>query len=98
MDRIGVSVLLYKVQEALAVGGSRRRAAQSGGIFCANPDAPLAAPHLAQLLKPNQGLICAGNGGFASFASLALHCPGPSCVSGDSRSGSLELRLRPLPV
>jgi hypothetical protein len=49
--------LLNKLEEALAVGGSRRKAAQSGGIFRANPDAPLAALHLAELLKPSQGLI-----------------------------------------
>jgi hypothetical protein len=64
--RIGGSVLLYKVQEALAVGGKRRKAAQSGRAVRANPGAPLAAPHLAELHKPNQGLIRAGNGGFAS--------------------------------
>jgi hypothetical protein len=32
----------------------------------ASPDAPPAAPHLAELHKPAQGLIRAGNGGFAS--------------------------------
>ncbi len=50
MDRIGVSVLLYKVQEALAVVGKRRKAGQSGGrAGRANPDEPPAAPRLAEL-------------------------------------------------
>jgi hypothetical protein len=39
---------------------------QSGRAVRANPDAPLAAPHRAELHKPNQGLIRAGNGGCAS--------------------------------
>jgi hypothetical protein len=51
--RIGVSVLLDKVQGALALGGRRRKAGQSGR---AGPDAPL-APHLAELHKPTQVLI-----------------------------------------
>jgi hypothetical protein len=61
----GDSVLLYKFQEALAVGGTRRKAAQSGRAVRANPDATL-APNRAELLEPTQGLMRAGNGGFAS--------------------------------
>ncbi len=91
--RIVVSELLDKVQEAPAVGGSRRKAAQSGRAVRANPDALLAAPRLAELHKPTQGLIRAGNGGFASSPGPALHGPGPTCVSGDSLCGCLELRL-----
>ena len=88
MDRIGVSVLLYKVQEALAVGGRRRKAAQSGGrAGLANPHAPLAVPHLAELHKPTQGLIRGCNGGCASSPGNSLRCPGPSGASGDSLCG-----------
>ncbi len=59
------------------VGGRRRKAVQSGGIFraalagLANPDAPL-APHRAELHKPTQGLICVAYGGFVSSAGLGL--------------------------
>ncbi len=70
--RIGVSVPLNKLQEALAVGGRRRKAAQSGGIFRANPDAPLAAPRLAELHKPTQGLICVAYGGCVSSRAREL--------------------------
>jgi hypothetical protein len=35
-------------------------------VVRANPDAPLATPHRAELHKPTQGLIRAGHGGFAS--------------------------------
>ncbi len=51
--------------------------AQSGGIFravlagLAHPDAPLAAPRLAELHKPNQGLICVAYGGFVSSPGLS---------------------------
>jgi hypothetical protein len=61
-----------EVQELLALGGRRRKAVQSGGIFravlaeLAHPDAPIAAPRLAELHKPTQGLIRAGHGCFAS--------------------------------
>ncbi len=49
------AVLLDKVQEALAVVGKRRKAAESGRAVRANPDAPLAAPpHRAELHRPNR--------------------------------------------
>jgi hypothetical protein len=51
---------------ALALGERRRKAGQSGRAVRANPDAPLAAPHRAELHKPTQGLIRSGNGGFVS--------------------------------
>jgi hypothetical protein len=63
----GLAILLNKLQEALAVGGRRRKAAQSGRAVRANPDSPLAAPHLAEQLKPTQGLIRGCNGEFLSF-------------------------------
>ncbi len=84
---MGAALTCTACQEALAVGGSRRKAAQSGGIFRANPDAPLAATRLAELLKPNQGLIRGCNGGFASSFGRDLHCPGPSSVPGDRLCG-----------
>jgi hypothetical protein len=60
------------VVAALAIALDSKQAAQSGGIFRAHPDAPLAAPHRAELLKPTQGLIRGCNGGFASSAGLGL--------------------------
>jgi hypothetical protein len=50
----------------LAVGGSRRKAAQSGGAGRANLDSLPAAPRLAELHRPTQAVIRAGNGGLAS--------------------------------
>jgi hypothetical protein len=64
----------------------------------ANPDAPNAGSHLAELHKPTQGLIRAGHGCFASFAGNGLNCACPSCVSGDSLCGREELRLGALAV
>ncbi len=55
------------------LGGRRRKAGQSGRAVRANPDVPLAAPRRAELHRPNQGLICGCNGGFASSPGPALH-------------------------
>jgi hypothetical protein len=85
-----------KAGQPQAVGGSRRKAAQSGGIF-AHPDAPLAAPRRAELLKPNQAAIRAGNGGFAAAAGRSFAFLGPAGCS-PSLCGPLELRLGPFPV
>jgi hypothetical protein len=73
---MAVAKLLDKVQESPALVGRRREAAQSGGAGLANPDAPLAAPRLAELLKPTQGLIRGCHGSFASFVSFLLHRAG----------------------
>ncbi len=75
------AVLLDKVQEALAVGGRRRKAVQRGGIFRANPDAPPAAPRRAELHRPNQAVIRAGNGGSASSAGRKRALLGPATLA-----------------
>jgi hypothetical protein len=81
--RIPDSELLDKVQELLAGGARRRKAAQSGGFLSAvraglaDPDAPPAA---LELHKPDQAVIRAGNGGFASSPGRKLAFLGFSLV------------------
>ncbi len=59
-----------------------------------HPDAPLGTPRLAELLKPTQGLIRAGNGGCASSPLRSLVSAG----STQSLCGLKELSLGALAV